>query len=190
VTVSRRLALLTALAGLQPLRAHAHSRAGPVEPPLPCPSLRLSTADRRSLDLRQLLAQRITAVQLMFTGCSATCPLQGAIFADAQQRLAKASPRVRLLSVSIDSLADDAKALQAWLARYAAARERWTAAVPVAGADVERLLRFLNGKGDGADSHSTQTYLFDAKAQLVFITPELPGGALLARLMTELDAKS
>ena len=79
--------------------------------------------------LQTLLKGHITAVQLMFTGCTATCPIQGAIFADAASQLATAGRELRLLSISIDPLGDDAQALTAWLQRYGAQPQRWGAAV-------------------------------------------------------------
>ncbi|MGK6309802.1 SCO family protein [Variovorax sp. DT-64] len=67
---------------------------------------------------------------MMFTGCSTVCPIQGALFAALQAAMAaEHSPTLRLLSLSIDPLADDPAALSAWLRRFGAG-PAWSAAVP------------------------------------------------------------
>ncbi len=108
----------------------AHGSFGPVQPALAAPALSLSDMNGQRVALTTMLTGRVTALQLMFTGCSATCPIQGAMFADVQQRLAADDPRLRLLSVSIDPLGDDPKALRAWLAKFGAQASRWSAALP------------------------------------------------------------
>jgi protein SCO1 len=170
-------------------RVQAHSRAGPITPPAPCPRVRLTTAAGQKTDLSRVVMGRITALQLMFTGCSATCPIQGSIFADTQNRLAKSGLLLQLLSISVDVLGDDAQSLRGWLNRHGAVPARWTAAVPLM-ADLPALTQFLRGRNSDADSHSTQVYLFNRRAELVFVTSELPPGAQLAGLLSELDTKS
>ncbi|MEX3815274.1 SCO family protein [Paraburkholderia sp. BR13439] len=62
----------------------------------------------------------------MFTGCSSVCPLQGALFSAVQQgipRLGSQYP-LRLISLSIDPLADSPGALRAWLERFDAGPAR------------------------------------------------------------------
>lgn len=171
----------------------AHQRAGPVTPPRPLPSIRVTTAAAQQVDLAQLLRGRVTALQLMFTGCSVTCPVQGATFAAAQARLAKASRRAQLLSVSVSPLEDDPHALTAWLARFNADPRRWTAAVP-ALAQADALMRFLQATGGTkaptAADHSTQVFFFDPQAQLMLATADLPAGEEVARLLEELEAGS
>lgn len=145
----------------------------------------LATAEGRSATLQGLLKGHTTAVQLMFTGCSATCPIQGAIFADAARMLAGASRELRLLSVSIDPLGDSPKALEAWLRRFDAPPQRWTAAVPRMQ-DVDGLLDFLRGRASGVDRHTAQAFLFDRQARLAFRTIDMPSGADLAALLRQL----
>jgi protein SCO1/2 len=187
----RRVALasMAALAGFAalPLAAQAgvlrppgHDPFGRVEPALPAPSLPLLCDDAQQTDLRQILLARVTAVQLMFTGCSATCPLQGALFAEVARRLPGST--TRLLSISIDPLSDGAQALRAWLARFAATATTWRAAAPKPG-DVDALLDFLRGRADGIDRHTTQVYLFDRQARLTFRTPELPPAGYVVDLL-------
>lgn len=171
---------------LWPALTVAHSSIGPVDPPQRAPEMTLNGADGNAFELRRRLTGCVTALQLMFTGCSATCPIQGAIFADAQTGLLKAARHLRLLSVSVDPLSDDPKALSAWLVRFGAQPGRWTAASP-SMKDQNSLPDFLRGRASDADRHATQVFLFNKRAELVFRTTELPPGAHLAELMLDLD---
>jgi protein SCO1 len=145
----------------------------------------VTTAEGRTVSLRSLLEGHITAVQLMFTGCSATCPIQGAVFADTSRMLAGATRELRLLSVSIDPLGDSPKALDAWLSRFGAPPQRWTAAVPRMQ-EVDALIDFLRGRASGVDRHTAQAFLFDRQARLAFRTIDMPSGADLSALMRQL----
>lgn len=169
-----------------PISTFAHSTIGPVDPRQRAPEMTLSGADGSTFELRQRLTGCVTAIQLMFTACSATCPIQGAIFADAHSRLLKAAQHLRLLSVSVDPLGDDPEALRAWLAGFAAAPGRWMAASP-SMKDQDRLPGFLRGRASNKDRHATQVFLFNKRAELVFRTTELPPAANLVELMLELD---
>lgn len=168
-----------------PRRAQAHASYGPVTPRVRAPAMSVATADGRTMALQSLLMGHTTAVQLMFTGCTATCPIQGAIFADAARELAGSSGELRLLSLSIDPLGDSPKALDAWLKRFGAPPQRWLAAVPRVQ-DVDRLLDFLRGRDTGVDRHTAQAFLFDRQARLAFRTIDMPSGIDLSALMRQL----
>lgn len=180
------LAAAGALFGV-PLWTQAHQGAGIVRPPQSLPPLQVTPVRGAPRALAEMLARRITAVQLMFTGCSATCPLQGALFAELQTRLAGAPTELQLLSISIDPLGDDAKALAAWLQRFGAQPHRWTAVLPTVR-DLDRLQDFFNGRAVGPDRHTPQVYLFDRSARLVFRSVDFPNPAEIGRLMGELAA--
>ena len=162
-----------------------HEPFGPVRPPLAAPALRLTGDDGANADLRARLHRRVTAVQLMFTGCSATCPIQGALFAAVAPLVAGRQDQA-LLSISIDPLSDSPQALRSWLARFGT-HANWRAAVPdVDGAD--RLLEFLNGRASddrSGDRHTAQIYLFDRQARLVYRTADMPAARFVADLMAE-----
>lgn len=186
--VQRRRVLLRALAAVgapwMMSQAPAHEAFGPVTPPLAAPRISLIRSNGMGGQLAPLLRGRVTAVQLMFTGCSATCPIQGAVFAAAQQQLANESAELQLVSISIDPLGDDLKALQTWLQRFEANPQRWTAAVPNhKGAD--QLLNFLRGRATGADRHTPQTYIFDREARLAYRTQDLPSTEQVIALMRQ-----
>lgn len=155
---------------------------GPVNPPQPAPALSMLRDDGTRGDLPSLLRGRVTAVQLMFTGCSSICPLQGALFAEVARRLP--APDARLLSLSIDPLADDAAALRTWLDRFGAP-PAWRGAAPRLQ-DVDRLLEFMRGRSTGPDRHKGQVSLFDRQGRLVLRTPDLPPAGYVADLLTTL----
>ena len=137
-----RASLGMALPGALLTSARSHSPLGRIDPPQAAPALRVTSANGRLTELDQLLRSKVSAVQLMFTGCSATCPIQGAVFAEVQRQLQGSPAHLQLLSVSIDALGDDPKALRAWLRRFDAQAARWSAAV-IAPADLDRLLDFV-----------------------------------------------
>ena len=108
----------------------------------------------------------------MFTGCSTVCPIQGALFAALQAAsLAERGATVRLLSLSIDPLADDPAALSAWLRRFGAGAA-WSAAAPTPEA-LEGMLSLFKGAAAG-DRHTGQVHVFNREAKLVWRTSELP----------------
>lgn len=198
--VSRRGLLKSgaALALLHAAGAHAHGLLGPVNPALVLPTLDVTLHDGRRLPLTQVLRGRLTALQLMFTGCSSLCPVQGAVFAELQSLLRRqgqgrregartGSARVsvpQLLSISIDALGDDARALTAWRGRFGAGPD-WLAAVPGV-VDVDGLLDALRGRTSGPDRHSTQVFVIDGTGRLVFRCAELASADAVAQVMHQL----
>jgi protein SCO1 len=159
-----------------------HGSFGFVQPPQPVPALSVKALDGKTSTLRQMLQGRVTAVQLMFTGCSATCPIQGAMFAEVQQLLAGQDAKLRLLSLSIDPLGDDPKALRNWLSKFSAQSSRWHAALPQVQ-DVDRLFDFLRGRAEGPDRHTAQAFVFDRHARLAYRTQDMPDPTALVALM-------
>jgi protein SCO1/2 len=166
--------------------AHAHQSPGPVTPPRLVPDLTLTGANTRALSLRHALLGHVTALQLMFTGCSATCPIQGAVFGSVQQRLAGADAGLRLLSVSIDPLGDDPQALRAWLHRFDADSRHWSAGI-LRPADVDRFQDFTRGRASGVDRHTPQVYIFNRQAELVFRTLDLPSGEQIVDVLRQVS---
>jgi protein SCO1 len=150
------------------------------------PPIRMIGDDGRSFDLPSRLGGRITLMQLMFTGCSATCPIQGAVFSGVLPRLPQGT---QLLSVSIDALNDDPKALRAWLRRFGD-DPRWRAAVPARVADVDLLFDLLSGRARGPDPHTANVYLIDRQARLIFKTAEMPPAEELVTLLQQALARA
>jgi protein SCO1/2 len=166
--------------------AHAHQGPGPVIPPQLVPDLALTGGDARALSLRRALLGHVTALQLMFTGCSATRPLQGAVFGSVQQRLEGADAGFRLFSVTIDPLGDDPQALRAWLHRFDADSRRWSAGV-LRLADVDRFQNFTRGRASGVDRHTPRVYIFNRRAELVFRTLDLPSGEQIVDVLRQVS---
>jgi protein SCO1/2 len=188
---SRRLFLAAAAAsfGAHPASAQpAHTGFGPVRPPLPVPAIPVVRHDGVSCTLADLLNQRVTAVQLVFTSCRATCPIQGAIFSRTQKLIPDQSSRdILLLTLSVDPEHDVPKALAAWLKTFRAGHN-WIAAAPALGA-LERMRAFF-GPGSGPDdNHSTQVSVVDQKQQLIWRTPELPSAEDLADLLRKVASR-
>ena len=170
----RRLLAAGALAwlGVAPT-SRANSGVGPVTPAVDAPAWPLRRHDGTTTTLLAQLRGAPTAVQLMFTGCSSVCPIQGALFAALQAALlAEREAPAQLLSLSIDPMADDPAALNAWLRRFGA-RPAWSAAAPVPEA-LDPMLSLFKGSAAAGDRHTGQVYVFDRQARLVWRTSELP----------------
>ena len=168
--------------------AHAHGLLGQVTPPLALPPVALTLDDGRRVPLASVLQGRLTALQLMFTGCSALCPVQGAVFAELQGLLRSGAGAVRpealqLLSVSIDVLGDDARTLATWRARFGAGPQ-WRAAVPDP-AGIDPLLDRLRGRTGGPDRHTTQVFVLDGRGRLVYRCAELAAAESVAQVLRQ-----
>lgn len=154
---------------------------GPVLPPVPVPDLPLTLHDGRRTGLHQLLRGRTTALQLIFTGCTTTCPMQGVIFERVQRALVEVGEHRQLLSLSIDPLGDTPQALSAWLARFHA-RAGWAAAVPDRDALAELEAVFGNGR-DSLATHATEVQIIDPSSRLIWRTGGLPSPQTVAELL-------
>lgn len=175
-------------AALLPTAAHAADTHGRINPPQPAPQIDLLRNDGTRTTLDAMLRGHPTAVQFMFTSCSATCPIQGAVFAGLQQQLATAAfADVRLLSLSIDALGDDPPALARWLKKFDAGA-RWQAAVPVLP-HARRMTDWVGAAPGGRDTHTTDVLIFDAQARLVWRTFDMPDPADVARVLGWIQAR-
>jgi protein SCO1/2 len=156
---------------------------GRIDPPVPIPDIPVHRAgDGATAGLAGLLRDRVTALHLMFTGCSSVCPIQGAIFQRLQDLLPDQQTRgIQLISLSIDPQGDTPRALSAWLSRFAA-RDGWIAVAPEPR-DLIRVLDLLGPGRDAVDSHATQVNIIDRRGDLVFRTPELPSAEAIADLL-------
>lgn len=191
--VSRRewLKAVASLVLLPSTGVSAHGLLGPVTPAQSLPPMDVTLHDGRRLPLAQVLRGRITALQLMFTGCSSICPVQGAVFAELQALLQppprRGGPVPQLLSISIDALGDDARALAAWRGRFDAG-PGWLAAVPGVAA-VDGLLEALRGRATGPDRHSAQVFVIDGAGRLVFRCAELASAESVAQVLRQTGGK-
>jgi protein SCO1/2 len=180
------LAATLALAALRPGLARAAPivgyHGGRVTPSVPVPDVPVRTADGRMTRLHALLNGRVTALQLFFTGCSSTCPIQGAVFQRVQGLLGSSRHAdVQLLSLSISPLEDTPARMSAWLARFHA-RPGWIAAAPELR-DVDGLQALFGGGLTGLDNHSTQVQVIDRRGMLIWRTYELPSAESVADIL-------
>ena len=170
--------------------ASAHFPFGPVVPARPMPAWPLTTHTGQATTLRALMQGRLTALQLMFTGCSATCPIQGAIFAEAQRQLGTRVAGSQFVSLSIDPLSDTPKALATWLQNLGA-QAGWVAAAPRM-AELDALFELLSGprvgKRSGPDPHTGQVYFLSRRGELVYRSADLPPPEQIVQLMRQIDA--
>lgn len=179
-----------AAAAAVPGLVQAHDGLGPVTPPLAAPALPLQLHDGRSTLLPAVLQGHLTAVHLMFTGCSALCPVQGAVFAELQALVGGPLPKAQLLSISIDPVADDALALAAWRRRFGAGAAWLAAAPPVRHA--EAMPAFLGGRLERkatGERHNTQVYLFDRQGRLTYRCAEFASARSIAQAMQQLATR-
>ncbi len=170
--------------------ASAHFPFGPVVPARPMPAWPLTTHTGQATTLRTLTQGRLTALQLMFTGCSATCPIQGAIFAEAQRQLGARVAGAQFVSLSIDPLSDTQQALAAWL-KNLGAQAGWVAAAPRM-AELDALFELLSGprigKRSGPDPHTGQVYFLSRRGELVYRSADLPPPEQIVQLMRQIDS--
>lgn len=181
-----RRALLAGAATLPAIRlgwaAGPAADHGRIRPPVPAPDIPLVGHDGASTTLPRLLAERVTALQVMFTACTTTCPIQGAIFARVQKLIPDQVARgIQLVSISVDPAHDTSAALARWLRRFGA-RPGWRAAAP-RPADVAQVRAFFGAGRIATDNHSTQVQLFDRTGALVWRTGELPEAEEVATLL-------
>jgi protein SCO1 len=153
----------------------SHFPFGPVVPARVIPAWQVVTSRGDSTNLAALLQGKVTALQLMFAGCSATCPIQGALFEQAQRVLGQSSD-AQLISLTIAPLADTPAVLTGWLRNFDAGPD-WLGVRPRVE-DLEQIFTLLAGGGEkrpaGPDPHTGQVYITDRRAELVYRTPSMP----------------
>jgi protein SCO1/2 len=138
--------------------------------------------DGVTTSLPALVQQHATALQLMFTTCRSTCPIQGAIFQRVQDLIADGHSRgLQLLSLSVDPATDGPRALSRWLQRFQAG-PMWVAAAP-RPQDVERIRAFGGPGRSATDNHSTQVQILNRNGSLVWRTSELPEAEEVASIL-------
>ncbi|MFZ4527306.1 MAG: SCO family protein [Undibacterium curvum] len=150
----------------------AHDPFGFIRPPRRLPEISVLNSANQRIALQRLLTGKVTAVQLMFTGCSAICPLQGALFAAVAAKMSSQDKDLQLISLSIDPLTDTAAAMRQWREQFAA-HPLWQVLAP-REQDLSAILALLKGPIVGNERHSGNIFLFDRQAQLVYKTAEMP----------------
>lgn len=163
-----------------------HLPFGPIRPPRVMPPVAMTAEDGAPTTLAALTQGRYTLLQLMFTGCSVTCPIQGAIFQAAQAEMAENGVEAQLLSVSIDVVGDRPNAMARWLSGFGSG-PRWRGAIP-STEGVGPLVDALNGRGVGPDVHDARVYLIAPSGRLIFVTEDMPSPRRLVKLLRDAAA--
>ncbi len=155
---------------------------GRVDPPVPIPDISMHCADGTTANLAAVVHGRVTALHLMFTGCSSVCPIQGAIFQRVQSLLTDQRERgIQLLSVAVDPVGDTPAAMRSWLQRFDA-REGWSAMVPNAP-DLELVLNLFGAGRNAIANHSTQVNIIDRRGELIWRSGSLPSPESIADIL-------
>jgi protein SCO1/2 len=104
------------------------------------PDLAVKDQDGNSLNFyRDLVKDRVVAINFVFTTCTAICPSLTATFRRLQQELEKQSLPVTLISISVDPATDTPERLHDFATRYKAG-PGWTF-VTGETANIDQLLR-------------------------------------------------
>jgi protein SCO1/2 len=177
----------SSLIGVGSGHAQAHNDAGRVVPPLAVPEVELTLDDDKAAKLSGFTAGHVTAVQLMFTSCQATCPIQGALFAEAAKKLGDKVAGAQLLSISIDPDHDSPAELRGWLEKFGRS-PLWRAARPKKD-QLQALVDVLKSKKPGPDPHTAQVYYLNRKGELVMRSVDFPPASDIARSLEQLAAK-
>ena len=105
----------------------------------------VSLIDQEGAEVRfysDLVADKVVAINFIFTSCTTVCPPMGAIFGKLHEELGERAGRdVHLLSVSVDPVTDTPERLKAWSQRFGSG-PGWTL-VTGGKHDVDKLLKSL-----------------------------------------------
>lgn len=118
------------------------------------------------------LAGKAVLMHFVFTGCGSTCPTQLRELAAVHAGLpAAARAKLKLLSVSVDPLADTPAALAAFAQRMGAGGPGWrfVTGQPKALAPLYDRMQVFDPQAatPGPDDHRTQLYLYAADGRLL-----------------------
>jgi protein SCO1 len=132
-----------------------------------------------------LVRDRLVAINFIFTRCTTLCPPMGAIFAELRQELQRRGIEgVRLLSVSIDPVADTPERLKAWATRFGATPD-WTLLTGTKS-EVDGLLKQLGIFAALKEDHAPVLLLGDAAIGRWSRISSLTTPARLADVLEEL----
>lgn len=99
---------------------HGKSEPAPGRVQIKLPDIVLTDQNGKAVRFKaDAMADRLVAINFVYTTCTTVCPVQSALFADLQQRLGERAGRdVSLISVSVDPLRDTPLRLKEFAARY------------------------------------------------------------------------
>lgn len=109
-----------------PSPAEAAEGAEAVRPPQIPDAILVDQSGREVHFLSDLVADRVVAINFVFTTCTTICPPMGATFGRLQERLGeRLGAEVELISVSVDPVIDTPERLRAWGETFGR-EEGWT----------------------------------------------------------------
>lgn len=119
-------------------------------------------------------AHQVYLVAFIYTHCPTLCSTAGAQLTQLQHQLSgDLADRVQLLSISFDSLNDDAAALRHYAADHHAEPSHWLVTAPTTGAALARLLReagvVVISDGRGGLTHNAAIHLVRSDGRLLGI---------------------
>ena len=149
---------------------HCHSKTPDAETAptkgtsdLQVPSVEVIDQAGQRVDFRQLVEDKVVAINFVFTTCTTVCPPMGANFGKLQELLGERSGRdVHLLSVSIDPAVDTPGRLQEWSRKFGAG-PGWTL-VTGSKPSIDGLLKSLGVFIADKQLHSPVALLGNARA--------------------------
>jgi len=123
------------------------------------PDVEVVDQDGKNLHFyRDLVKDKVVAINFIFTTCTYICPMQGATFAKLQAALGDRLGRdVYLISVSTDPVTDTPERLKAWGAGFGA-KAGWTL-VTGKKDDLDQLLLAMTGDPAGRGDHSPALFI-------------------------------
>lgn len=120
--------------------------------------------DQHGRDVRlvsDLMGQRVTVVDFIYTTCTTVCPVLSATMAELQRQLgARVGEDVQLVSITVDPLRDTPARLKAYSAMHEAGSGwRWLTGKK---SDVDRVLKIFGAYTPDPESHPAMVMIGDA----------------------------
>ena len=152
------------------------------------PDLRLLNQEGEEVRFESdLVADKVVAMNFIFTTCTTVCRPMGAIFAKLQRQLGERVGReVHLISVSVDPVTDRPERLKAW-AEQLGAGPGWTL-VTGEKSDVDKLLKSLEVFTPDYADHSPTVLVGNARTGAWKRTYGLAPVATLSQMIDEMIA--
>ncbi|MCB1035943.1 MAG: SCO family protein [Acidobacteria bacterium] len=150
------------------------------------PDMDLLDQDGRPVHFyRDLVEDKVVAMNFIFTTCTTICPPMGANFSRLQEALGEHLGRdVQLISVSIDPTTDTPQRLKAWGEKFSAS-DAWTL-VTGPKPDVDQVLRQLEVLSPDFKDHGPVALLINDRTGAVRRVNGLTPPAKLAAMLEEM----
>jgi protein SCO1/2 len=144
---------------------------------------RLTDQDGRPVDLaRDLVGNRVAAIQFIFTRCTTTCPILGSQFGQVRALLGdRMAKEFALISITVDPEYDRPEALKDWGRRYGAG-PGWSL-VTAPKPEMDQLLKRLGTSSADRQNHQSQVLVVDGASSRFLRTSGLASAAELVDVL-------